>query len=62
MRYWPSSAPCSCLGVAELAVSISHKNGLVVAVAIGTEVRRGDAAGVAHAVAEQIVLGMGVWS
>ncbi len=50
------------LGVAELGVSISHKNGLVVAVAIGTEGRRGDAAGVAHAVAEQIVLGMGVWS
>jgi holo-[acyl-carrier protein] synthase len=50
------------LGVAELAVSISHKNGLVVAVAIGTEVGRGDAAGVAQAVAEQIVLGVGVWS
>jgi holo-[acyl-carrier protein] synthase len=45
------------LGVTELALSISHKNGLVVAVAIGTG-EHGGAAGVADAVAEQVVLGI----
>lgn len=45
------------LGVAELVVSISHKAGLVIAVAIGLDAA-GAAAGLADAVAEQVVLGI----
>jgi phosphopantetheine--protein transferase-like protein len=45
------------LGVAELVVSISHKDGLVIAVAIGLGAA-GDAARLADTVAEQVVLGI----